>query len=436
MPGVCRNDSYRIALYTYDKNRRLLIPAMAVLREDHTVNPKREPLMYAENLESSTTGDTLAPIHPSFAQSSGRRQASHTRLQQVGELYGACPAMQRLFQTIARLGPSDATVMVLGESGSGKELVAQAIHQLSARSRRPFVAINCGALPENLIESELFGHERGSFTGAARMHRGCFERADGGTLFLDEVTEMPVDMQVRLLRVLETGRFCRVGGDQELTASVRVIAASNRDLTQAVTEGRLREDLMYRLCVIPLSVPALREREGDALLLAEMFLAELNDAHGTDKAYTADARERIGSFSWPGNVRELKNVVHRGYVLSDDAVDVDIPVTSREGASAVNAVLAAAAAASAPLVHPRIRAPVGAPCDVTIRVGTSLDDAERALIMATLDAVAGSKAQAAQVLGISLKTLYNRLHAYRGSGFATAATAVAAAVCGDVAMAA
>src|ERR1700693_86804 len=260
----------------------------------------REPLMYAENLVFSRAGDAAAQVRPALPEPSVRRQAAHARLQRVGALYGACPTMQRLFQTIARLGPSDATVMVLGESGSGKELVAQAIHQLSARSRRAFVAINCGALPENLIESELFGHERGSFTGAARTHRGCFERADGGTLFLDEVTEMPVDMQVRLLRVLETGRFCRVGGDQEIVASVRVIGASHSDLGLAVSDGRLREDLMYRLCVIPLVVPPLRERENDALLLAEMFLAELNAAHATEKNFAHQARGRLASTGWAG----------------------------------------------------------------------------------------------------------------------------------------
>src|SRR5205814_597704 len=217
----------------------------------------------------------------------------HGRLQRLCELYGSCDAMRSLFDTLDKIADASATVIVLGESGSGKELVANAIHQLSERRQRPFIAVNCGALPENLIESELFGHERGSFTGAARTHRGCFERADGGTLFLDEVTEMPVVMQVRLLRVLETGRFCRVGGDQEIAASVRVIAASNRDLGQAVAEGRLREDLMYRLCVIPLPIPPLRDREADALMLAEMFLADLNDAHGTDKTFTHQARGRI-----------------------------------------------------------------------------------------------------------------------------------------------
>jgi DNA-binding NtrC family response regulator len=339
------------------------------------------------------------------------------QLQHVGALYGACEPMQRLFQTITRLGPSSATVMILGESGSGKELVAQAIHQLSERSRKAFVAVNCGALPENLIESELFGHERGSFTGAARTHRGCFERADGGTLFLDEVTEMPVDMQVRLLRVLESGRFCRVGGDQEITTSVRVIAASNRGLAKAVAEGRLREDLMYRLCVIPLAVPPLREREGDALLLAGMFLAGLNSEHGTDKQYTPRARERIAAFAWPGNVRELKNVVHRGYVLSDDQVEVDLPESTNNAIVVPQATMGIAVPGMTSInaaIAVRMSATVGAVRDVTIRVGTSLDDAERALIMATLDSVSGSKAKAAQVLGISLKTLYNRLHAYRG----------------------
>jgi len=396
--------------------------------------------MYANSEEFANACGVIAAVaSAASAEPPTRHDARPGRLQRLGALYGGCAAMQRLFQTIERLGPSDVTVMVLGESGSGKELVAQAIHQLSARSRKAFVAVNCGALPENLIESELFGHERGSFTGAARTHRGCFERADGGTLFLDEVTEMPVDMQVRLLRVLETGRFCRVGGDQEIAASVRVIAASNRDLGQAVAEGRLREDLMYRLCVIPLPIPPLRDRDADAIMLAEMFLADLNNAHGTDKTFTHQARGRIASFSWPGNVRELKNVIHRGYVLSDDQVDVDVPDSSQEliltrQASPMATVPSMPSINSAITV--RASAPSGGVKDVTIRVGTSLDDAERALIMATLDSVAGSKAKAAQVLGISLKTLYNRLHAYRSNGFDAVQEMRAPVPPPDVAMAA
>jgi DNA-binding NtrC family response regulator len=397
--------------------------------------------MHGDSQEFVNACDLVtANVRPTPVEPSPQQRSGH--LQRVGALYGACTAMQRLFQTIARLGPSNATVMILGESGSGKELVAQAIHQLSERSRKAFVAVNCGALPENLIESELFGHERGSFTGAARTHRGCFERADGGTLFLDEVTEMPVDMQVRLLRVLESGRFCRVGGDQEIAASVRVIAASNRDLGKAVAEGRLREDLMYRLCVIPLPVPPLRERAGDALLLAEMFLQELNAEHGTEKTYAPRARARIAAFSWPGNVRELKNVVHRGYVLSDDVVDVDVP-DSADDAIALQQPVAMISVPAMPSLNSAIAARTsaqgGTARDVTIRVGTSLDDAERALIMATLDSVAGSKAKAAQVLGISLKTLYNRLHAYRGGDFnvhSEIRAPIPPIPCTDVAMAA
>ena len=328
----------------------------------------------------------------------------HGRLQRLCELYGACDAMRSLFDTLDRVASASATVIILGESGSGKELVANAIHQLSERRTRPFIAVNCGALPETLIESELFGHERGSFTGAARTHRGCFERANGGTLLLDEITEMPLELQVRLLRVLESGRFSRIGGDQELAADVRVIAASNRDLRSAVASGRLREDLMYRLCVIPVSVPSLRERGDDAVLLAEMFLERLNEEHATAKTFSPAAHQSIATYRWPGNVRELKNVIHRAYVLSDDEVEVD---TGAEFAAPIT-----------PSTPPP-RADVAAGNEVRIQVGTSLDVAERALIMATLRALDGSKSKAAHVLGISLKTLYNRLHAYGAGACAT-----------------
>jgi len=221
-------------------------------------------------------------------------------------------------------------------------------------------------------------------------------------LLLDEVTEMPIDMQVRLLRVLETGSFSRVGGDQEIVADVRVLAASNRDLRQAVASGKLREDLMYRLCVIPVMVPPLRERADDAVLLAEMFLSELNEEYGAAKTLSADARRRIASHAWPGNVRELKNVVHRAFVLSDDEIDVDIG-----GFAAINGAVSSEPSAAMPVDAGRENGQ-----GIVIRVGMSLDDAERALITATLRAVGGSKAEAARILGISLKTIYNRLHAY------------------------
>ena len=328
------------------------------------------------------------------------------RLERFGLLYGACQPMRDLFRGLDRLSRSTAPVMILGESGSGKELVATTLHHLSARKDRPFIAGNCGAIPENLIESELFGHERGSFTGAARTHRGCFERADGGTLFLDEVTEMPVEMQVRLLRVLETGRFTRVGGDQEIGADVRVLAASNRDLRQAVASGKLREDLMYRLCVIPVNVPPLRGRGEDVVLLAEMFLAELNEEQGEQKTLSAEGRRRIVEHTWPGNVRELKNVIHRAFVLSDEEVQVDIGTFSALGQERDDsgAVATVGSATGTPAMSD--------PSALRITVGMSLDDVERALITATLQAVGGSKTEAARLLGISLKTMYNRLHAY------------------------
>jgi len=355
--------------------------------------------MFEPTTTIGADGFTLPQIATEVADVPRPKRRTHGRLQRMCELYGACDSIRALFDTIERVASVNATVVVLGESGSGKELVANAIHQLSERRGRPFVAVNCGALPETLIESELFGHERGSFTGAARTHRGCFERASGGTLFLDEITEMPIDMQVRLLRALETGRFSRIGGDQEIATDVRVIAASNRDLRNAVATGKLREDLMYRLCVIPVTVPPLRERGADTLLLAEMFLEQLNEEGGTEKTFTGEAREHLAAHPWPGNVRELKNVVHRAYVLSDDEVVVDL---DRDFA----------AVAENSVSRPPLEAPSSN--EVVIRVGTSLDLAERALIMATLRAVEGSKSKAAQVLGISLKTLYNRLHAYGG----------------------
>jgi DNA-binding NtrC family response regulator len=358
--------------------------------------------MFEPNTVFSAEMQTLPPATATGNDVPRPKRRSHGRLQRLCELYGACDGMRTLFDTLDRIADASATVIVLGESGSGKELVANALHQLSERRQRPFIAVNCGALPETLIESELFGHERGSFTGAARTHRGCFERANGGTLFLDEITEMPVDMQVRLLRVLESGRFSRIGGDQEISTDVRVIAASNRDLRAAVAAGKLREDLMYRLCVIPVSVPALRDRGGDAVLLAEMFLDRLNEENGTAKTLSTEARQKICSYRWPGNVRELKNVIHRAYVMSDDEVEVDT------GSEITTAIVPA---------PPRAEAPTGN--DVVITVGTSLEVAERALIMATLRAYDGSKSKAAQVLGISLKTLYNRLHAYGGTARAT-----------------
>src|SRR3984957_4617930 len=249
------------------------------------------------------------------------QQASFPRAA-TGPILGLSAAMQEVFRLIDRVGPTEASVLLTGESGSGKELVAQSIHDRSQRSGGPFLAINCGAIPAGLIEAELFGYEKGSFTGAVRAHAGVFERADGGTLLLDEITEMPLDMQTRLLRVLETRKFYRVGANVELSTDVRVIAASNRGPLQAVPGGHLREDLLYRLAVFPIELPPLRSRGNDVELLAEHFLGELNARARTQKRLTAPARMMLKQHNWPGNVRELKNCIERAFILGDTHLEL------------------------------------------------------------------------------------------------------------------
>jgi len=309
-------------------------------------------------------------------------------------MVGRSPVIQAVRELVEKVAPTDATVLISGESGSGKELVAQAIHARSARSSGPFLGINCGALPPTLIESELFGFERGSFTGAQRSHAGMVERASGGTLLLDEVTEMSADMQTRLLRFLETRRFFRVGGTQEIQTDVRVVAATNRSPLQAVREGSLREDLLYRLAVFPIVLAPLRERGEDVVLLADHFLLELNARNGTDKIFGASAQRKLREYHWPGNVRELKNAIERAYILSDRELELE-PMN-------LHAVVAASERIVAQEEHGGVRVPIG----------TSLAQAERWLIEATLAHWAGNKNRAARMLGCSLKTLYNKLAAY------------------------
>jgi len=310
-----------------------------------------------------------------------------------GKLYGQSSAMTIVYQMISKVAPSEASVLLIGESGTGKELAANAIHDESSCRTGPFVAINCGAFSANLIEAELFGYERGAFTGATRSHRGCFERATGGTLFLDEITEMPVELQIKLLRALETGRFYRVGGEQEMKVNVRIIAATNRDPNQAVTQGLLREDLLYRLAVFPLPLPPLRAREADIELLAQHFLDELNAAAGTEKIFTAAARDYLAHHDWPGNVRELKNAVQRAFIMADTEVMFDARANGTPNARKTPP-------SSGPLLQ--------------FAVGTPLQDIEREVIVATLEHCHGRKRETAELLGVSLKTLYNRLNEYRG----------------------
>jgi len=314
-----------------------------------------------------------------------------------GRLVGRSTALQKVYDLIGRVAPTDASVFVTGASGTGKELVAETIHMMSRRKSRPFLAVNCGAVATNVIESELFGHEKGSFTGADRQRHGYFESVDEGTLFLDEITEMPIELQVKLLRVLESGTLVRVGASKPTPVDVRVIAATNRDPAQAVGDGVLREDLFYRLNVFPIALPPLRERDGDAELLAEHFLAEVNDREGSKKTISAEAMQAIRAHDWPGNVRELKNVVERAAIMAGDRITL-------EHLSLV--------------VHPDPQRQAGpdAPGTVSLAVGTSLADAERRLLLATLQSVDGDKRRAAEILGISVKTIYNRLNVYEAAG--------------------
>jgi transcriptional regulator with PAS, ATPase and Fis domain len=299
-------------------------------------------------------------------------------------MVGSSAAMHEVYQLAERVASTDATVLVSGESGTGKELVAESIHRLSHRSSGPFVPINCGAVASELIESELFGHERGSFTGAERRHRGVFERAHMGTLLLDEITEMSAQLQVKLLRALETSSIRRVGGDAEIDVDVRVIAATNRDAGEAVADGRLREDLYYRLKVFPITLPPLRDRVGDIPLLVRHFLDQLGRE---ELEIEPPALERLERFHWPGNVRELRNVVERCSILADDVItEATLPPEIRSGEAGM----------------PRLQAPIG----------TSLDEIVREHTLATLEHFGGDKPRAAETLGISLKTLYNRLNRY------------------------
>ena len=304
-----------------------------------------------------------------------------------GHLYGSSPPMQALYDKIARVAPTSATVLLIGESGTGKELAARTIHDLSKRKRAPFLAINCGAISPELIDSELFGQEESRFSDNSRDQKGFFERARGGSLLLDEITEMSLALQVKLLRVLETGTFVRVGTSHPVATDVRIIAASNKQPGKAVSDGKFREDLYHRLNVFPIHLPPLRERGGDLEMLAQHFLDELNATENSAKRFSPSATASLYAHSWPGNVRELKNYVQRAYLLADSVID-DYTQTDASGTGADH--------------HD----------EITVKIGTPLDEIEERVTMATLARCGNVKKRAAAILGISLKTLYNRLESY------------------------
>jgi DNA-binding NtrC family response regulator len=309
---------------------------------------------------------------------------------QMGPMIGQSPEMQQVYRIIEQAGPTNASVLITGESGTGKELVAQAIHQSSPRKNAPFVAVNCAAIPDTLMESELFGHEKGAFTGALARRQGCFELADRGTLFLDEVAEMTPATQAKLLRALQERRFRLVGGTDEKSVDIRVIAATNVHPKKAIDDGKLREDLYYRLNVIGIQLPPLRERTDDIPLLADAFIREFAAANqkpvvGVDPA----ALDRLMRYRWPGNVRELRNVIERGVIIAKDTMltPADLPG------------LASVPAPSAP------------PAAGALAPGMTVDEMEKKLIDMTLAHTGGNKTKAAGLLGISVKTLHNKLKA-------------------------
>src|ERR1700722_3520410 len=313
------------------------------------------------------------------------------------DLVGTCTAMQQVFSLIRQVAPSRAAVLVTGESGTGKELVARAIHHLSPRRDGPFVAINCAALPETLMESELFGHEKGAFTGAVERRAGCFELAQHGTLLLDELAEMPVGTQAKLLRVLEDSCVRRLGGKSEMAIDVRVIASTNKVLEDALRKGELREDLYYRLNVFQIPLPPLRQREGDLGVLTEALLEMLNRKHETRVVDVSDdVREQLRRYSWPGNVRELRNVLERAVILGGGGTPTThhLPwnFSGPPGGRPVQQELE--------------------PDAVRLPVGTTVGEAEKALIQITLKHTRNNKTRAAEILGISLKTLFNKLKEY------------------------
>lgn len=307
-----------------------------------------------------------------------------------GELVGTSRQMQEVYSLIEQVAPSTASVLITGESGTGKELVARTIHQLSNRKEGPFIAINCSAIPETLMESEIFGHEKGSFTGALERRLGCFELANGGTIFLDEIAEMPFGTQSKLLRVIEERKYRRLGSKNEIDVDVRIVAATNKQPLKAVEEGELRNDLYYRLNVFAINLPPLRDRLEDLPVLTEALIKQLNAKHGKEIKGVNDKILKIFSrHNWPGNVRELRNVLERSLILCERDYIEDRhlpPLEQREVPQSSNAV--------------------------AIPVGTTVEEAEKRLIHKTLEFTNNNKTRAAEILGISLKTLHNKLNLY------------------------
>src|SRR6266481_9055207 len=356
------------------------------------------------------------PVQSNVLQMLLRRAATHNSLRttnrilerqllykgSLGELVGTSARMQEIFVLLQQAGPTNACVLISGESGTGKELVARTLHALSPRRQGPFFAINCAALPETLIESELFGHEKGSFTGASERRAGCFEVAQHGTLLLDEIGEMPMLTQAKLLRVLEDSKVRRLGGKTEFEVDVRVVAATNKVPEESVKKGTLREDLYYRLNVFHIHLPPLRDRKEDIPAIADSLIALLNAKHECKvTGISQEVQEVFQSYNWPGNVRELRNALERAVILAGQGN------IERQHLSPT-------------FTSPAVEAPATDGDCVQFRLGTTVEEAERGLILRTLEHTKNNKTKAAEILGISLKTLHNKLKEYGATASAVA----------------
>lgn len=340
-------------------------------------------------------GNATRQRHTAMELEITRRRLRETGV--LGRLVGNSIQMREIFALIEQIAPSSVPVLITGESGTGKELVARTLHDLSPRKTQPFVAVNCAAIPETLIESEIFGHEKGAFTGAAERRAGCFELANGGTLLLDEVGEMPIGTQAKLLRVLEERKLRRLGARTEQDVDVRVLAATNRDPDSAVAEGHLRADLFYRLNVFNIHMPPLREHMDDLPAMADAMADEMNLKHGRRvSGVSSSMLDRMMNYHWPGNARELRNTIERAVILCPDGAPLD-----------VGHLPPGFGKAPVPSAGPSYDAGV-----VPVQVGATVDEAERLLILRTLEATGQNKTRAAEILGVSLKTLHNKLKAY------------------------
>jgi DNA-binding NtrC family response regulator len=391
MPGISGLDVLREAVRLWPDCRVIVITAFGTI--EHAVGAMK--LGAHDYLTKPISPDHIEMVVSKALEYKTLKLENRILRREISEKYsfeniiGKAAPMRQVFELIGRAGPSDSTILISGESGTGKELVAKAIHYNSPRSGGPFVKMNCAALPEGLIESELFGHEKGAFTGAIRSTRGRFELADGGTLLLDEISEIRPGLQAKLLRVLQEREFERIGSGQSIKTNVRVIATSNRDLKSEVANGNFRDDLYYRLNVIPIELPLLRQRAEDIPLLCEFFLSKFAQKSGIPAKTLSDrAMQTLLQYPWPGNVRELENVIERATVISrnQELLPGDFPNEISTGISEI----------------------IKGGLDVGLTIGT----AEKMLILKTLNANAGNKTKTAETLGITTRTLRNKLQEY------------------------